>query len=257
MCSVTFIPRSKGFCLGMNRDESLAREVARPARLFRAGSRQAIYPSESSGGTWIAVNDAGLCIALINWYSAAHKMPKERKKKRVSISRGAVIPRAIAASSCAEVETLLFRMSLQYTMPFRLLTFDAGEESIREFRWDGAVLDVLPHPWQSRDWFSSGFDEPEAQLWRSCVCREARLQKDAGSRPWLRRLYGSHSPAPGPFSVCMHRSDAATVSYTEVSVGAAGIEMYYNGGSLCQTPASDKSSNVTMACKESVHATTN
>jgi hypothetical protein len=39
--------------------------------------------------------------------------------------------------------------------------------------------------------------------------QRAGRQHSADSLDWLRRLHRSHSPQAGPFSTCMHRSDAA------------------------------------------------
>ena len=43
----------------------------------------------------------------------------------------------------------------------------------------------------------------------------ARVRARSASRGQVVR---SHSPHPGPFSICMHRADAATVSFREVMV---------------------------------------
>ena len=75
----------------MNRDESLLRPVAMPPRVVRRGDRVAVFPQEPEGGSWIGVNDTGLCVALINWY-AAEKTPGSGR-----ISRGIVVRVGIAA----------------------------------------------------------------------------------------------------------------------------------------------------------------
>jgi hypothetical protein len=45
------------------------------------------------------------------------------------------------------------------------------------------------------------------------------------NQEWLRSAHRSHVPAPGPFSVCVHRPDTATVSCTEVKSGSSRISM--------------------------------
>jgi hypothetical protein len=64
---------------------------------------------------------------------------------------------------------------------------------------------------------------------------EALRQASAGSTEWLRRLHRSHSPKRGPYSTCMHRDDAATVSYTEVVVSRHGATMGHTPGAPCCT----------------------
>jgi hypothetical protein len=80
---------------------------------------------------------------------------------------------------------------------------------------------------------SSGFDEPRAQEVRGGAFGRAQRQKSAGGLVWLRRLHRSHSPQEGPFSICMHREDAVTVSYTEVSVFRNRARMGHIAGAPC------------------------
>ncbi len=47
----------------------------------------------------------------------------------------------------------------------------------------------------------------------------------------------SHLPERGPFSICMHRSDAATVSYMEVAVSGQRATMRYKPGPCCSNGA--------------------
>src|SRR5436305_622975 len=49
----------------------------------------------------------------------------------------------------------------------------------------------------------------------------------------LRGLHRSHLPERGPFSICMHRTNAATVSYTEVTVENRNVTMRYKPGPPC------------------------
>jgi hypothetical protein len=42
-----------------------------------------------------------------------------------------------------------------------------------------------------------------------------------------------HSPVRGSFSICVHRPDAATVSYTEVAFTGGELTMRYHAGHPC------------------------
>ena len=232
MCSVTFIPQPDGFLLGMNRDESRERPEALPPRIFQHGKRASLHPSEKTGGTWIGVNDAGLCCALLNWYS----IPNVASQTRTS--RGLVIPALLESSTLAEARAALSRCKLSGMAPFRLVVLSASERRVREFRWNQISLVEMRHTWKSRHWFSSGFDEPGAQKERARTARLAAREHDARTLPWLRRLHASHAPICGPFSICMHRPDAATISYTEVVVASDAATLRYHRGSPCgpETP---------------------
>ncbi len=238
MCTVSFVPHREGFLLAMNRDESRQRPVALPPRLVAAGDTgRALYPSEPSGGTWIGVNDSGLCFALINWY-AIRLQPGFG-----GVSRGTLIPALLGSTAFGEARSLLDRAPISEMAPFRLMIFALKERVASEFRWNQERLLQEPRPWAAQHWFSSGLDEPRAQRERGAVCRAASpppMDDEASCRDWLQRLHSSHEPhrlGGGPFSVCMHREDAATVSFTEIAMTGRAATMSYCDGPLCAKPA--------------------
>lgn len=83
MCTLTFIPKPRGFLLAMNRDDRYSRPPAIAPDVYQSGSQQALYPVEPGSGTWIAVNQAGLAFAILNW-----SLPQGDKLH----SRGEIIP---------------------------------------------------------------------------------------------------------------------------------------------------------------------
>ncbi|MEP6669039.1 MAG: NRDE family protein [Chthoniobacter sp.] len=237
----------------MNRDESLLRPLARPPVVTNRGSRLALFPSEATGGSWVGANDAGLCVALINWYAVARAPGSGR------VSRGIIVPAVLAAANLPQAKEIITALPKQDMSPFRLLVFAPHERIAREFRWNQRALEELPHAWEPRHWFSSGCDEPHAQRERGRVAREAWRESPAGRLPWLRRLHASHEPARGPFCFCMHRKDAATVSYTEVVVTRRTATMRYHDGPLCSAPRPVTTQQITLqaVCKESAPRPTN
>ncbi len=227
MCTVTFMPRRSGYCLAMNRDEKLARPPGLPPKLAVVKNRRVICPSEPGGGTWIALNDFGVSLALINSYSVAKQV------ERLPISRGEVVKATCAADHPQRMEAVLASLPLHRINPFRLIGVFPGSHQIIECRWDLRKLGLTICGWQTQQWISSGFDEPAAQRERSRTFRQALDQKAAGSLTWLRRLHRSHAPGKGPFSTCMHRPDAATVSYTEAVVLAREASIWHCLGPPC------------------------
>jgi hypothetical protein len=228
MCTVTFIARKSGYCLGMNRDEKLARPAGLPPDVKKHQGRAVISPSEPGGGTWIGLNDHGVCLALINWYSV---------KQHVSVkpvSRGEIIRAAQSAGSSKVAETLLRGMPLRRINPFRLIGVFPAERSVVEWRWDLKRLAAKRHRWSPLQWASSGFDEPTAQRVRGATFRRMKQQASFGTLEWLRRIHRSHTPAAGPFSTCMHRPEAMTVSYTEVSITRTRATMRHHNGPPCR-----------------------
>lgn len=234
MCTVSFIARKRGYALAMNRDEKLSRVAGLPPKISVAGGRKIISPSEPGGGTWIAVNDTGATFALINRYSITARVRSN------PVSRGGVVKvlRALADPSSADAR--FGELPLKRMNAFRLIGFFPRTKEIIEWRWNLQKLFRKAHRWQAQQWISSGHDEPKAQKIRGATFRAALRQKPAGTLAWLRRLHRSHAPERGPFSTCMHRADAATVSCTEVSVSAGVAVMKYHASAPCEAGAVSK-----------------
>jgi hypothetical protein len=216
----------------MNRDEQLTRPASLPPKKKQIAGREVLGPSESGGGTWIAVNDAGATFALINWYAIA------ARAGRHAVSRGEVVNAMSAGGSPEIAETALDGLPLIRVNPFRLIGIFPAALRIIEWRWDLKNLTRTSHRWETRQWVSSGFDEATAQRVRGKTFQRFQRQRSAGGLDWLRRLHRSHAPGTGPFSTCMHRENAATVSYTEVRVSAGNATMRHHSGPPCQKAAS-------------------
>jgi hypothetical protein len=227
MCTVTFSPRKRGYALAMNRDEKLSRTIGLPPTESVINGRRVLAPSEPGGGSWISVNESGVGFALINWYSILTRVDLK------PASRGEVVRAVASCNTPALAANKLELLPLKRTHPFRLIGVFSETNEITEWRWDLKTLSEKKHPWRLQQWISSGFDEAKAQRTRGKVFQRAAMQKSAGSLEWLRRLHRSHAPTIGPFSTCMHRADAATVSYTEVTVDSRITAMRYFDGAPC------------------------
>jgi hypothetical protein len=246
MCTVSFLPRPEGFYLAMNRDEKRDRLAALIPAVVEIESRRAVFPCEPTGGTWISVNDAGFCLALINW----HRI--QNKPKNDTLSRGLVVRELAGKSSTNEIATSVKELPLRKLRPFRLIVIAPDQMRVTEWRWNLHRLTRRNYGWTPQHWFSSGFDEHRAERVRAKVCasfvaggddpgkgeisrcrRRDTVNAAGYSLNTLRQLHRSHAPKRGPFSICMHRADGATVSYTEVSVTEKSASMRYAGGPPC------------------------
>jgi len=234
MCTVTFLPRGSGYALGMNRDEKLSRATGLPPALRSINACNVICPSEPAGGTWIATSERGITFALINWYSVAANAGKD------ATSRGEIVLAVAGAAGSESASDILEASRLRNVNPFRLIGVFPRAREIVEWRWDLKQLRRMSHAWRAQIWISSGSNEAEAQRVRSRVFERALHEPSFGTLEWLRRLHYSHTPRRSALSICMHRADAATVSYTEVSVTGHGARMLYSKGPPCI--ASDRDS---------------
>jgi hypothetical protein len=225
MCTVTFIPKKHTYMLAMNRDDLYARASSLPVVRVEFAKHAAAYPQEAGGGTWIGVNQYGIAFALLNW-----AVPSAGDKQK---SRGAVIPRMLVGTDLAHARMVIDGIDLHGTWPFRLLGIFPSERFIHEWRWDGECISELSHEWGARHWFSAGASDEKADAIRSAVCAQYWREARAGTRDWVRRLHATHEPERGVFSICAHRDQGGTLSYTEVEVTHEGVAIAYSPVSPC------------------------
>ena len=232
MCTLSLIARDSGYLLAMNRDEKIERGTGKLPETHLLRGISVICPNDGTAGTWISVNSYGNSFALLNLNVALpHGLDRTRMR-----SRGQIIPSLGPSSSMAEAQKATGELDLEKTLPFRLVGVFPSEKAIGEWRWDSAKLGFQARGWELRHWFSSSLSDKEAQNLRGAVCRDAQDESDAGSVGWLRRLHASHTGGPGPFSLCVHRPDAATMSYSEVTCTPDLVQMTHLRGSPCSSP---------------------
>lgn len=228
MCTFSFVPTKRGYYAAMNRDERLTRSSALPPELFHFGKVRSVYPHEQDGGTWFAVNDHGITLALLNWNL---DQVAQTEKQR---SRGSLIPQLIGQVKLQDVVQSLRALTFEGILPFRLAGIFHEQKEIHEWRWNGSSLSSIAFPWETRHWFSSGLSDELAERERGEACRIAWQDPEAGDLNWLRALHRSHGSLPGPFSLCAHRPDAGTVSYSEVAYDPTGLKFTYIDGMPCR-----------------------
>jgi hypothetical protein len=222
--------------IAMNRDERIARGPGRPLESHEVRGTTAIYPSDGAGGTWIGANEYGLVLALLNW----NDVTSSGKGDTEARSRGQVIP-ALAGCRCfAELGAALQESNRSGILPFRLVGVCPSEKRVHEWRWDSPRLESQSLPWEPQHWFSSSLSDAKAESLRGAASRAAHCEPDAGSIPWLRRLHSSHAAGAGPFSLCVHRDDVKTLSYTEVSVEPTTVAVEHFLGSPCSMRSSQR-----------------
>ena len=129
MCTVTFIARQRGYYLGMNRDETLTRSAGLSPKKTTVNGRAVLCPSEPGGGTWIALNDHGVTLALINWYSIRAHVVGE------AVSRGEVVNSVSTAITPDVADSAFADFPLNRINPFRLIGFFPQASEIIEWRY--------------------------------------------------------------------------------------------------------------------------
>jgi hypothetical protein len=216
------------YVMAMNRDEKIVRGAGVPPEMHEFDGTRAIYPNDGDGGTWFATNEYGIAFALLNWNDVTpHSIDHKAR------SRGQVIPALIDSRSLSDLHAVFDVSNFTGMLPFRLVGVFPSEREIWEWRWKSTQLEFQVHEWKSRHWFSSSLSDERAESLRGAACRNAEQEPDAGSVPWLRRLHASHGGGPGPFSLCVHREDVKTLSYSEIMVTPGHVQMGHFRGSPC------------------------
>lgn len=228
MCTVSVIPSNRGVLVGMNRDEHRTRVTGVFSGVRRTGGTAVVGPMEPSGGTWTVANAFGCVFALLNWYAKVVPVPND------PISRGELVSSVAGLARLESMPDRMHRLPLSRLRPFRLVGLSALAREMTEFRWDGDALEIVPHEWRPQCWASSGFDEPAAQAARIHLFQEQAWQADGDSTDLLREFHRGHEPKRGALSVCMHREEAATVSYTEFKIADGFVCASYIPGAPCR-----------------------
>lgn len=229
MCTLSWNGSGERFSVGFNRDESKARGPEVPVDELLIDGVRVLAPRDSDfGGTWIAANEYGLVVCVLNAYADSVGAPRETYE-----SRGRLVLATATAESIEALRARVTTPAVEVYRPFVLVAFDALESGPTAFRFDGAAVRVDREP--SNPLASSGADRERAQRARSQAF--LGLARDGGlSDEALVALHASHESGPSSDSVCMHREDAETKSFVRVRVGRERVELEHHLGAPCRDP---------------------
>lgn len=225
MCTASWLIHPDGFELFFNRDESRRRgPAAAPERLELGGVRLLAPRDADAGGTWLGVNEHGLALGLLNGRDIGPVPAAPR-------SRGLLVRELLSARDGEELRARLEAQALERHRAFLLTLLEPGREPCL-FAWDGARLEAGP---ARAPLCSSSLDPGQARRERERLYGRL-VGPGAPGREALERFHASHEPARGPWSPCMHREDARTVSASQVRVDRRTVALRYAGGPPCRTP---------------------
>jgi hypothetical protein len=178
------------------------------------------------GGTWIAANEFGLTLSLLNRYSDAAAPPPAHP-----VSRGRLVLDLAPAAGQADLEARLSRVDLEVYQPFTLVAA-ATDSPVWLAAWNGRTLTLARHAAPGLILTSSAFDEEAVALSRRRVFSEALRAGVSEER--LAALHRSHLPARGPSSICMHRGDAETQCLSRITVTASAVRFAHVPDAPCR-----------------------
>ncbi len=223
MCTMTIVPLpADRVRVAFNRDENRDRPAAKPPVRRRIGEREALLPIDPiSDGTWIAANDAGLILALLNGN------PPQPVRGKAARSRGEIVPELISCDSPADaLERFDRKLRPADFAPFRLVLFGRG--LLADIRWDGnqsmisnRLLGGSPVLFTSSGLGDHLVEGPRRELF------ELHFENAADPVAAQDAFHAHRWPGREHLSVNMARVDARTVSRTVIARDDDAIQFDY------------------------------
>lgn len=228
MCTVSWLHQRDGYQLFFNRDEKHSRLAASPVQVRLSNGVRYLAPADGDyGGTWLAVNEFGLTLALLNGRPGAVTGKK---------SRGQLVTALAGARSIDEARQQVTGDSLESLANLSLLILECGQPALL-LEWDSPHLSITGNAEKRMPLTSSSFD-PEGVERRRHEEFAARLgatqRVDANLLLEFHRSHGLRADTPGADSICMHRDDAHTVSFSWVEVSKAEVRFFYSPAAPCE-----------------------
>ena len=225
MCTVSWIHDEDGYQLLCNRDEKLTRKSALEPRLAIRDSTRFLAPLDGDfGGTWIATNELGVSVCLLN---GASLTGSEIHAAAPGRSRGLLVLDLIPLASVASICNRLRETDLSTFASFMLAALEPGRP-VAILEWDGSKKTLLHEAADRFMLTSSSFDSEEVRRSRHEGYGHVHDAEE------LFAFHRSHSPARGAYSTCMHRADAETVSFSWIQVTREETDFFYTPGAPCK-----------------------
>lgn len=247
MCTLSWFFGKTQTHVFFNRDEQKTRAIAKPPQVISVNQVDRLMPIDPvGGGSWLAVNEFGWTFALLNFYQG--HIPKGNL-----ISRGDII-RGVSELSCFDhIIDFFDGLELKKYAPFSLVCFAPIDAPVVEkpphqcvdsqaatmLRWTGNTLQVVA---QQSPLFSSAVMFDDVVLSRTQQVEEyiAGITCERELIGKYIALHRSHEPTASAQSICMHREDAHTVSFSHIEVARDNVIFNYTNGSPCTVSMSTK-----------------
>ncbi|HVS11347.1 MAG TPA: NRDE family protein, partial [Planctomycetota bacterium] len=195
MCTVTWLREAEGFTLLFSRDELLTRSAALGPVVHCRGGLGILAPIDpEGGGTWLAVNQSGLALGLVNGGPPLNETPTYR-------SRGLLVLDAASCRSTRELETRLSSANLARFRPFTLLALDPRDPALVA-HWNGTSLDL--HDGEGEAILCSApHEHEELEPARAASLRQLMTRTASPTATDLARFHESHAAPPDSRPPCL------------------------------------------------------
>jgi hypothetical protein len=230
MCTVSWIHDNAGYELFFNRDEKVMRKKALPPRLAARGGVRFLGPVDGDfGGTWIATNEFGVTVCLLNGPNLTGSGGGEGGTVR---SRGLLLPDLISSPSVTAMCERVRATDCAVYAPFTLAVLGPRQPAAL-VEWDGWRKIVRFEDKACFMLTSSSFDTEAVRASRHEEFRGLVASCRQVDAELLARFHGSHLPERSAYSTCMHRPDAETVSFSRIRVSEREADFFYTPAAPC------------------------
>ncbi|MGF1763162.1 NRDE family protein [Aliivibrio kagoshimensis] len=230
MCTLSWVMEDQGYHLFFNRDEHKSRTPAQPPKKFSNNGIHYLMPIDPVGkGSWIATNQFGVTIGLLNNYQGVTPDGE-------LISRGQIVKQLAESRTLHDIRSEIEEMPLHRYAPFTVVII-IPSHPVLCYQWNGHGLHSIK---ATSPMVSSGVSLKEVTEYREAIFHSLVDQSENSTKLQAFHLH-QHSDY-GYLSVLMHRDDAQTVSMTSVEVNNRKITMKYHSipvdkqEKMCQEP---------------------
>jgi len=224
MCTVTYLPRKRGFILTSNRDEDKTRasQVIFPEEM-EFDEDVILFPKDPKGGTWIACDNKSRVACLLNGAFEKHDQESTYRK-----SRGLVVLDTFGYDNISDFPK---NYNFSGIEPFTLVLVDynRGKTELHEVRWDGEKVHHQkmnaqePVIWSSATLYSQKV-RGEREKWFEEFLKKGKMSMKAIS--YFHQFGGTGDTSN---DLVMERGTVlSTVSISSIEIGEQGGEFVYN-----------------------------
>ncbi len=237
MCTLSWLRRNDSYEVFFNRDELNTRAPERPPEMRNSRGVRYIAPLDGdSGGTWIAANEYGLTLCLVNFYP--DQTPVASRDYQ---SRGLILPLLMSCLDLTDLEHTIRSMSFSSFRPLRLAGF-APVMPVWMGVWDGKEWRINTQANDHEPVVSSSFQTRDVEQFRRDYFRKMLGEFQKVDENMLEMFHRSRHPEQSAYSVCMQRPDAQTVSFCRVKINPFVVRFIYEPDPL--NPESRKTSHI-------------
>jgi hypothetical protein len=222
---MSWLRTTSGYEVYFNRDERLSRKAALAPAIHARDDTRFIAPLDGDfGGSWIAVNECGVTLAIENGYTDLDDLAHQPEDGFTS--RGLLLTSLAGCRSSAESLRRVEGLDLHRYRSFLLTVFDSDGRGLLA-RWLRGLLSVDRQLEPLVPIVSSSFETDEVRRSRQELFHRMRDETGRDDADMHLTFHESHLPRKGAYSPCMHRTDARTVSFSHVQVDEQEVRFSY------------------------------